>query len=139
MQILCKNASLPTSKASNVNEQLEKHEIDDSFYIYLQRNSTVWLARFKIGGKWISRTTKQRDKAKAVTAAIKVKAECEIKHEHGITIQTKAFKHVAELAITRMHEAPEGARGRTSFGGYELILRRYHISARTHLLQQRSW
>lgn len=110
-----------------------KHEIDESFYIYLQRNSTVWLARFKIGGKWISRTTKQRDKAKAVTAAIK--AECEIKHEHGITIQTKAFKQVAELAITRMHEAPEGTLGRTSFAGYELIFRRYHIPFfdRTHI------
>lgn len=110
-----------------MNELIDKHVIDDSFYIYLQRNSKVWLARFKIGGKWLSRTTKQRDKTKAVTAAIKVKAECEIKHEHGIAIQTKAFKHVAELAITRMNEAPERAKGRASFKGYEWILRRYHM------------
>ena len=126
---------LATNKARTVNELLDKHEIDDSFYIYLQRNSRVWLARFKIGGKWLSRTTKQRDKAKAVTAAIKVKAECEIKHEHGITIQTKAFKHVAELAITRMQESPEGARGSSSFKGYEWMLRKYHIPFfdRTHI------
>lgn len=78
-----------------MNKFLEKHEIDDSFYIYLQRNS--WLARFEIGGKWISRTTKQRDKAKAVTVAIKVKAECEIEHEHGITIHTRG----ASLVILR--------------------------------------
>ena len=118
-----------------MNELLEKHEIDESFYIYLQRNSKVWLARFKIGGRWISRTTKQRDKTKAVTAAIKVKAECDIKHEHGIAVQTKAFKQVAELAITRMHEAPGGARGSSSFKGYEQILRRHHIPFfdRTHI------
>ena len=126
---------LLTSKAPQVNELLDKQEIDESFYIYLQRNSKVWLARFKVGGKWLSRTTKQRDKAKAVTAAIKVKAECEIKHEHGITIQTKAFKQVAELAITRMLQAPAGTKGSSSFKGYEWTLRRYHIPFfdRTHI------
>lgn len=127
LQILCKNACLSINKASNVNELLDKHEIDDSFYIYLQANSTVWLARFKVGGKWISRTTKQRDKAKAIMAAVRVKTECDIKHDNGIAIQTKAFKHVAELAITRMHETPKGAKGQGSFKDYEWFLRKYHI------------
>jgi integrase len=118
-----------------VNELLEKHDIDDSFYIYLQRNSTVWLARFKIGGKWISRTTKQREKPKAIVAAIKVKTECDIKHEHGITIQTKAFKHVAELAIERMRETPAGTKGKASYQDYEWFLRKYHVPFfdRTHI------
>lgn len=48
-----------------MNELTDKHDVDDGLYIYLQRNSKVWLARFKIAGKWISRTTKQRDRAKA--------------------------------------------------------------------------
>lgn len=118
-----------------MNELLEKHEIDDSFYIYLQANSTVWLARFKIGGKWISRTTKQRDKAKAIMAAVRVKTECDIKHDNGIAIQTKAFKQVAELAITRMQETPKGAKGQGSFKDYEWFLRKYHIPFfdRTHI------
>lgn len=118
-----------------MNEILEKFEIEDSFYIYLQRNSAVWLARFKIGGKWISRTTKQRDRAKAVMAAVKVKTECDIKHENGIAIQTKAFKQVAELAIQRMQETPLGAKGKGSFQDYEWFLRKYHIPFfdRTHI------
>lgn len=111
----------------NMNELIEKHDIDEGFYIYLQRNSKVWLARFKIAGKWISRTTKQRDKIKAIGSAIKVKAECEIKHEHGITIQTKAFKYVAELAIKRMDESVPGTKGQISFVNYKLFLNRYHI------------
>jgi integrase len=110
-----------------MNDVLEKHEIGDSFYIYLQRNSTVWLARFKVGGKWISRTTKQREKASAIVAAVKVKTECDIKHEHGITIQTKAFKHVAELAIERMRETPVGTKGQASYKDYEWFLRKHHI------------
>jgi integrase len=118
-----------------MNELVEKHEIDDAFYIYLQRNSKVWLARFKIDGKWLSRTTKQRDKAKAITGAIRVKAECEIKQAHGIAIQTKAFKDVAELAIQRMDDALPGTKGKGSFADYKLFLRRYHIPFfdRTHI------
>jgi len=118
-----------------MNELVDKHEIEDAFYIYLQRNSTRWIARFKIDGKWLSRSTKQRDKAKAITGAIRVKAECEIKHAHGITIQTKAFKYVAELAIQRMDDALPGTKGKGSFADYKLFLRRYHIPFfdRTHI------
>lgn len=118
-----------------MNELLEKVEIEDGFYVYLQRNSAVWLARFKIGNKWISRTTKQRDKAKAIHAAIRVKTECEIKVANGIAISTKAFRDVAELAIQRMLDAPEGSKGQGSFKNYEWFLRRYHIPFfdRTHI------
>ena len=41
-----------------MSELIDKHTVDDGLYIYLQSNSEVWIARFKIGGKWISRTTK---------------------------------------------------------------------------------
>ncbi len=118
-----------------MNELVEKFDVDDGLYIYLQRNSKVWLARFKIAGKWISRTTKQREKAKAITGAIKVKAECDIKHEHGIAIQTKAFNHVAELAMQRMDEALPGTKGKGSFADYKLFLGKYHIPffERTHI------
>jgi integrase len=110
-----------------MNELLEKIDVEDGLYIYLQRNSKVWLARFKINGKWISRTTKQRDRAKAIGGAIRAKAECDIKHQHGIAIQTKAFKDVAELAIQRMEQALPGTKGKSSFEDYKLFLRRYHI------------
>ena len=118
-----------------MNDLIEKCDIDDGLYIYLQRNSKVWLARFKIAGKWISRTTKQRDKAKAITGAIKVKAECDIKHEHGIAIQTKAFSDVAKLAMQRMDESLPGTKGKGSFADYKLFLGKYHIPffERTHI------
>lgn len=118
-----------------MNELIEKVEIDEGFYIYLQRNSKVWLARFKIAGRWMSRTTKQRDKAKAINAAIKVRSECETLHAHGIAIRSKSFRDVAELAIKRMQEALPGTRGQGSFKDYELFLRKYHIPFfdRTHV------
>lgn len=110
-----------------MSELIDKRTVDDGLYIYLQANSEVWIARFKIGGKWISRTTKQRDKAKAETAAIKVRAECEIKHEHGIAIQTRAFRDVAKLAIERMQEHPDNAKGASTVKDHELALGKYHI------------
>lgn len=110
-----------------MSELIDKQTVDDGLYIYLQANSEVWIARFKIGGKWISRTTKQRDRAKAETAAIKVRAECEIKHEHGIAIQTRAFRDVAKLAIERMQEHPDNAKGASTVKDHELALNKYHI------------
>lgn len=110
-----------------MSELIDKQTVDDGLYIYLQANSEVWIARFKIGGKWISRTTKQRDRAKAETAAIRVRAECEIKHEHGIAIQTRAFRDVAKLAIERMQEHPDNAKGASTVKDHELALNQYHI------------
>jgi integrase len=110
-----------------MNEIVEKFDVGESFYIYLQRNSKVWLARFKSSGRWISRTTKQRDRASARDAAIGIKAECDFKVKHGISVQTKAFKDVASMAITRMKELPKSAKGQSSFVDYIRILNRYHI------------
>ncbi|MGY0194621.1 tyrosine-type recombinase/integrase [Leptothrix sp. BB-4] len=106
---------------------IDRHEVDDGLHIYLQANSRVWIARFKVGGRWLSRTTKQRDRAKAITAAVRVRAECEIKHEHGIAIQTKAFRDVAKLAIERMKQLPSNVRGAGSVKDHEWALLKYHI------------
>ena len=71
-----------------MNELVERLVVEDGLYIYLQLNSKGWLARLKIDGKWLSRTTKQRDKSKAVNGAIKVKAACDFRLAHGIAIKT---------------------------------------------------
>lgn len=110
-----------------MSELIDRHIVDDALHIYLQANSEVWIARFKVGGKWISRTTKQREREKAVTAAIRVRAECEIKLEHGIAIQTKAFKDVAKLAIERMQQRPANVRGASTVKDHEWALQKYHI------------
>ena len=118
-----------------MNEIIEKVDVEEGLYIYLQRNSKVWLARFKIDGKWISRTTKQRQQTDAFKAALKVRTECELKLKHGIAIQTKTFKDVARLAIERMATVPKGVKGYASMGEYKSVLERYHMPFfdRTHI------
>jgi hypothetical protein len=118
-----------------MNELLEKFDVEEGLYIYLQRNSKVWLARFKIDGKWISRTTKQRKRNDAYKAALKLRAEYDLKLKHGIAIQTKAFKEVAKLALERMQNQPANTKGFTSLIDYKQALERYHIPFfdRTHI------
>jgi hypothetical protein len=118
-----------------MNELVEKIDVEDGLYIYLQRNSKVWLARFKIDGKWISRTTKQRMQTEAFKAALKVRTECEFKFKHGVAIQAKAFKDVAKLAIERMQSQPANTKGHASLVDYKRALERYHIPFfdRTHI------
>jgi integrase len=106
---------------------IEKHDISDGLYIYLQDNSNVWIARFKVGGRWLARTTREREKKKALTAAIKIQTECEILARNGIALQSKAFKHVAQLAIERMDQQTPGSRGYATLNDYKLVLNRYHI------------
>lgn len=37
-----------------MSELIDRHIVDDALHIYLQANSEVWVARFKVGGRWIS-------------------------------------------------------------------------------------
>ena len=105
----------------------EKHVINDDLYLYKQKNSSRWFARFKIDEKWISRTTKKRECSAAIPEAIRIKAECEILSKHGIAVQTKSFKDVAQRAIMRMRAVPASAKGHASLSDYEQILNKYHI------------
>lgn len=106
---------------------VERHDVKPGLHLYRQSNSQVWLVRIKVGGAWMSRTTKQSDLDAALKAAYEINAEVQMMHKHGVPIQSKTFKQVAMLAIERMDETPVGAKGRASFDDYKQILWRYHI------------
>lgn len=75
----------------------------------------------------MARTTKKRDRDEAIQEAYRIKAECVVLNKHGIAIQTKSFKDVAQRAIVRMRAVPKGAKGYDSMLNYEQILNKYHI------------
>lgn len=118
-----------------MNEIVEKFDVEDGLYIFLQRNSKVWLARFKLDRKWITRTTRKRFRSDAFNAALKIRAEYELMQKHGLAIQTKAFKDVAKGAIERLEKIPKGVKGQVSVIDYKQALERYHIPFfdRTHV------
>jgi integrase len=116
-------------------ETPDKHIINDGLYLYKLKHSSRWFARFKIAGKWMARTTKERELGDAIQQAYSIKAEFETLFKYGHAIQTKAFKDVAQRAIVRMRAVPKGAKGHASMLDYEHILNKYHIPFfdRTHV------
>jgi hypothetical protein len=46
--------------------QIERHDIQDGLYVYLQDNSERWYCRFVLYRKWYSKATKEKDLHKAI-------------------------------------------------------------------------
>lgn len=59
--------------------QIDRHNIDDSLYVFLQDNSKKWYARFQLFGKLHSKSTKQNDIDEAIAAARLLRMEWKIK------------------------------------------------------------
>lgn len=106
---------------------IERVDIDDTLYIYLQDNSKRWYARFVLFGKWYSKATKQKNKDKAIAMAHRLFLEHEIGLKTNTLVQSKAFRFVAEKCITKMeHELVHGG-GKLTYKDYICALRKYHI------------
>lgn len=107
--------------------QIDRHNIDDSLYVFLQDNSKKWYARFQLFGKWHCKSTKQTDKDEAIAAARLLRMEWKIKAETGTLTKSKRFRDVANKAITSMeHELAHGG-GKVSYKDYVGALNKYHI------------
>jgi integrase len=110
-----------------LSSQVDRHNIDDTLYIYLQDNSTKWYARFQLFGKWYCKSTKERDKDKAIAKAHYIVMESRIKAEQGTLTKSKRFRDVAERAITKMENELEHGGGKVIYRDYINVLRKYHI------------
>ena len=70
--------------------------------VYQRPNSDVWQCRYKIDGKWIVVSTKQRELSKAKASAQRLMIEGEIRKQSNLPVITKYFKDIARLAKQRM-------------------------------------
>ncbi|WAJ69521.1 tyrosine-type recombinase/integrase [Catenovulum adriaticum] len=106
---------------------LQRHDIEDGLYVYLQDNSKRWYCRFVIDRKWITKSTKETDLDKAISKAYSIVVEHKIKAEHGINVLTKRFKDVALETIAKMKEELEHGGGKVIYKDYIQALNKYHI------------
>ncbi|GGA67237.1 site-specific recombinase phage integrase family protein [Neiella marina] len=107
--------------------QLDRHDISDELYVYLQDNSKRWYARIKVAGKWYSKTTKQKEKEKAIAMAYRLQMELEILSEKNQLVKSKRFRDVAEKAIASMQQAIDDGVGKQIYRNYIQVLNKYHI------------
>ncbi len=106
---------------------LERHDIDDSLYVFLQDNSKRWYARFVLYGKWYCKSTKQTSKDKAIAMAHRIFLDHEIRIESGTLVQSKRFRDVAELCINKMKLQLDHGDGKSVYKDYIRALNNYHI------------
>ena len=110
-----------------MSKQVERHDISDELYVYLQDNSKRWYARIKVAGKWHSKATKQKEKEKAIGMAYRLQMEYQFMADRNILVSTKRFRDIAEKAITAMEEALDNETAPLNYKTYIQVLRKYHI------------
>jgi len=110
-----------------MSKQIERHNISDSLYIYLQSNSKRWYSRFVLYGKWYSKATKQTDKEQAIAMAHRIFMDFEIRAETNTLVQSRRFKDVADKTIENMQSELLHGGGKVIYKDYIGILRKYHI------------
>ena len=108
-------------------KQIERYDISDELYVYLQDKSRRWYARIKVNGKWHSKATKKKEKEQAIAMAHRLQIEYQLLAEKNLLVRSKRFKDVAEQAISKMHENLDKGTGKVIYQDYIQILRKYHI------------
>lgn len=83
-------------------KQLKRHEIDDTLYVFLMKQSKYWYARFQLFGKWYGKSTKKTNLEEAKSEAKLIRTEYKIRIETGAMTTSKRFRDVAQIAIDHM-------------------------------------
>lgn len=108
-------------------QQLDRHNIDDSLYVFLQNNSKYWYARFQLFGKWYCKSTKETDLEEAKAEARLIRREHKVRIETGTLSTSKRFRDVAQMAIDHMQHQINMDNGKAAYKDYIGALKKYHI------------
>ncbi|ARD43796.1 site-specific integrase [Colwellia sp. PAMC 21821] len=107
--------------------QIERHDIQDGLYVYLQNNSKRWYCRFVLYRKWYSKATKEKDLHKAIARAHMIYMEYKVKAKNNLLVDSKRFKDVAARTIDKLENELEHGGGKVSYRDYIQALNKYHI------------
>tara|TARA_Y100001934_G_scaffold122964_1_gene150124 strand:+ start:414 stop:1739 length:1326 start_codon:yes stop_codon:yes gene_type:complete len=108
-------------------KQLKRHEIDDTLYVFLMKQSKYWYARFQLFGKWYGKSTKKTNLEEAKSEAKLIRTEYKIRIETGAMTTSKRFRDVAQIAIDHMEHQLKIKVGKQAFKDYIGALKKYHI------------
>lgn len=108
-------------------KQIDRHDIDDTLYVFLQDNSKYWYARFQLFGKWYCKSTKETDLEEAKAEARLIRREHKVRIETGTLSTSKRFRDVAQMAIDHMQHQINMENGKAAYKDYIGALKKYHI------------
>lgn len=92
-----------------------------------RERSSIWQCRYKVDGKWLRSTTKEKDFDKARDKARELMIEAEIRKRSNLPVVTRKFSDVAKLAIQRMKDDKLAGKGKVSFDDYIRVIEDYLI------------
>lgn len=103
------------------------HVLEGRATLYKRANSPLWQVRYKASNRKCRASTHEIDLEKAKQVAVDIVTNAWFREKNDLPVVTKKFKAVAELAIKRMDEVPEGVRGKKTYTSYKLALQNYFI------------
>lgn len=107
---------------------LQKIAIIDGLYIFTQKNSTRWYARFKVGKEHITFSTGESDLDKAKTKATDEYYKRRTEYQLGIRAGAQKFGDIAIAVIKDLEAAIARGKSAKTNTVYIGILKNYHIA-----------
>jgi tRNA U38,U39,U40 pseudouridine synthase TruA len=101
--------------------------LDGDVVLTRRTESEKWRARFKLDGRWIRCSTKEKNLDRAKEIAKDRYQESKYRVRLGIPAQSKRFKDVAKLAIDRMQKAVDSGEGKKVFRDYIVSGASFHV------------
>lgn len=83
--------------------------------LYRRERSGIWQCRFKVSDVWQRASTKQRDLKLAKKAARELMIEAEIRKRSNLSVVTRRFRSVVQLAMQRMDTETANKQGKVSY------------------------
>lgn len=101
--------------------------MDRKLILYRRERSSIWQCRFKVGGVWQRKSTKESDFNSAQQVAQNLLIESEIRKKSNLPILTRKFKDVAKLTITRLDNDLKSGNGKAIYKDYIRVIKDYLI------------
>ena len=95
--------------------------------LYRRERSSVWQCRFKVGGIWQRKSTKEQDFKAAEQVAHDQLLEAEFRKKNNLPVATRKFRDVARLAIKRLEDEMNNGNGKAIYKDYIRVIRQYFI------------
>lgn len=100
---------------------------DGDIRLFQRPNSRVWQCTYKVGSRWVRKSTKCRKLKDAKQAAKRLHAKHLALEDAGLPVVSARFGAVARHVIADMDKQLDAGAGIASFRDYKIVLERYFI------------
>jgi len=101
--------------------------LDGEIRLFRRAHSQAFQAAFKIGDRWVRKSTGTKDLGKAKKRAVDLLYEYRARHKTGMPIVTKRFSDVAAYCVAEMDRLTAEGAGKRSFRDYKIVIDQYLV------------